>query len=143
MLGTTNVFLKLKEEGKLNFTEPLKDFIPEFKDERIRLSDLLTHTSGIRGWIPNRDELAAPDLLKAIIGLPVTDEFKTKMRYADTNFILLGLVLEKIYGLPVQDIIMQEIILPAKLKETTFHPKASECVPTALTEKGKCYEDCT
>ena len=137
VLGTTNVFLKLKEEGKLNFTEPLKDFIPEFKDERIRLSDLLTHTSGIRGWIPNRDELAAPDLLKAIIGLPVTDEFKTKMRYADTNFILLGLVLEKIYGLPVQDIIMQEIILPAKLKETTFHPKASECVPTALTEKGK------
>lgn len=65
VLGTTNVFLKLKEEGKLNFTEPLHEFIPEFKDDRIRLSHLLTHTSGIRGWIPNRDELAAPDLLKS------------------------------------------------------------------------------
>ena len=95
VLGTTNVFLKLKENGKLNFTEPLKQFIPEFKDERVRLSHLLTHTSGIRGWIPNRDQLSASELLKAIISLPVTDEFETKMRYADTNFILLGLVLKK------------------------------------------------
>lgn len=140
VLGTTNVFLKLKEEGKLNFTEPLHEFIPEFKDDRIRLSHLLTHTSGIRGWIPNRDELAAPDLLKAIVGLPVTDEFETKMRYADTNFILLGLVLEKIYGLPVQDIIMQEIILPAKLKETMFRPQACDCVPTAFTEQGRLLQ---
>lgn len=140
VLGTTNVFLKLKENGKLNFTEPLKQFIPEFKDERVRLSHLLTHTSGIRGWIPNRDQLSASELLKAIISLPVTDKFETKMRYADTNFILLGLVLEKIYGLPVQDVITKEIILPAQLKETTFHPNPTDCVPTAFTEDGNLLQ---
>ena len=90
VLATENVLLKLYDQGKLSFNEPLQEFIPEFKDSRVRLFHLLTHTSGIRGWIPHRDELNHDDLLNAIIHLPVTDEFNTKMRYADTNFILLG-----------------------------------------------------
>lgn len=140
VLGTTNVFLKLYQEGELNFTEPLKEFLPEFKDENVRLFHLLTHTSGIKGWIPNRDELPAPDLLKAIVGLPVTEEFETKMRYADTNFILLGLVLEQIYHQNVHQVIKDEIIKPAHLKGTTFQPNAKECVPTALTQEGELLQ---
>lgn len=96
VIATENVLLKLYDQGKINFSEPLHQFIPEFSDQRIRLFHLLTHTSGIRGWIPNRDQLDHDQLLDAIIHLPVTDEFKAKMRYADTNFILLGLVIKKI-----------------------------------------------
>ena len=140
VLGTTNVFLKLYQDGKLNFTEPLNKFIPEFKDERIRLFHLLTHTSGIMGWIPNRDELSAPDLLKAIINLPVTEEFETKMRYADTNFILLGLVLERIYHQSVHQIIREQVIRPAHLENTTFHPVAEDCVPTAMLSNGEILQ---
>ncbi|MBD5430425.1 serine hydrolase domain-containing protein [Lactobacillus sp.] len=140
VLGTTNVFLKLYQEGKLNFTEPLNEFIPEFRNDKIRLSHLLTHTSGIMGWIPNRDELPAKDLLKAIINLPVTEEFETKMRYADTNFILLGLVLEKIYHKSVHQIIKQQIIYPAKLEHTTFNPVPLDCVPTAILSNGEILQ---
>ena len=140
VLGTTNVFLKLYQDGKLNFTEPLNKFIPEFKDERIRLFHLLTHTSGIMGWIPNRDELSAPDLLKAIINLPVTEEFETKMRYADTNFILLGLVLERIYHQSVHQIIREQVIRPAHLENTTFHPVIEDCVPTAMLSNGEILQ---
>lgn len=132
MLATENVMLKLYDQGKLNFTEPLKEFVPQFKDERIRLFHLLTHTSGIRGWIPHRDELNHDELLNAIINLPVTDEFEHKMRYADTNFILLGLVIKKIFGLPVQEAAMQEVIKPMKLQHTTFHPDFTDCIPTAI-----------
>lgn len=140
VLGTTNVFLELYQSGKLNFSEPLQEFLPEFKDSRIRLNHLLTHTSGIRGWIQNRDQLSAAELLKAIIGLPVTAEFEKKMRYADTNFVLLGLVLEKIYGHPVQDVITDQVIKPMGLKEMTFTPDAKECVPTALLADGKVLQ---
>ncbi|MBP2057852.1 CubicO group peptidase (beta-lactamase class C family) [Lactobacillus colini] len=140
VLGTTNVFLKLYQDGVLNFTEPLNDFIPDFKDRRVRLFHLLTHTSGIKGWIPNRDQLPAPELLKAIINLPVTEEFETRMRYADTNFILLGLVLEKIYHQSVQQVIKEQVIYPAKLKNTTFNPVAGDCVPTALLVNGKILQ---
>ncbi|MCX8725281.1 serine hydrolase domain-containing protein [Lactobacillus sp. B4007] len=130
VLITENILLKLYQKGKLNFTEPLTDFIPEFKDPRVRLFHLLTHTSGIRGWIDHRDQLNHDELLNAIIHLPVTDEFEHKMRYADTNFILLGLVVKKIYGRPVQDVGMSEIITPMDLPDTTFSPVKNNCVPT-------------
>ncbi len=132
MLATENILLKLYDDGKLNFTEPLQDFIPQFADPRVRLFHLLTHTSGIKGWIPHRDQLNHDQLLKAIIHLPVTTEFEHKMRYADTNFILLGLVIKKIFGAPVQDVAMKEIIKPMNLTHTTFHPDPSLCVPTAI-----------
>lgn len=110
---TENILLKLYQDGQLNFTEPLHDFIPEFKDERVRLFHLLTHTSGIRGWIEKRDQLSRDELINAIIHLPVTDEFEHKMRYADTNFILLGLVVKKIFGQPVQEVGQKLIIEPS------------------------------
>lgn len=129
---TENILLKLYQEGQINFTEPLHDFIPEFKDTRVRLFHLLTHTSGIRGWIDHRDQLTHDELINAIIHLPVTDEFERKMRYSDTNFILLGLVIKKIYNQPVQLVGQKEIIAPLKLRNTTFKPQKELCVPTAL-----------
>lgn len=132
VLVTENILLKLYQDSKLNFTEPLNDFIPEFTDKHVRLFHLLTHTSGIRGWIDHRDQLSHDELIDAIIHLPVTDEFQHKMRYADTNFILLGLVIKKIFGQPVQKVGMNEIIKPMGLTETSFHPNKSNCVPTSL-----------
>lgn len=137
VLGTTNVFLKLYEAGKINFSEEVASFLPDFKDKRVRISHLLTHTSGIRGWIPNRDQLNAEELIKALVRLPVTEEFDKKMRYADTNYILLGLILETIYHKPVQQIIEQEIIAPTGLQNTTFNPEPAVSVPTALLPNGQ------
>lgn len=134
VFGTTNVFLKLYQEGQLNFTEPVQQFIPEFKDQRVRIFHLLTHTSGIRGWIPHRNELTRKQLLEAIINLPVTDEFETKMRYADTNFILLGLILKKIFHSPVQNVINTQIIEKMPYNELTFHPNAQDSIPTAYVD---------
>lgn len=139
VIATENVLLKLYDQGKLNFTEPLIKFVPEFKDPRIRLFHLLTHTSGIRGWIDHRDELDHDALLKAIVNLPVTDEFETKMRYADTNFILLGLVIKAIFNKPVQTVAMEQVIKPMGLKYTSFHPNPDNCVPTAIVN-GKMLQ---
>lgn len=139
MLATENILLKLYDDGKLNFTEPLRDFVPQFADPRVRLFHLLTHTSGIRGWIPHRDQLNHDQLLNAIIHLPVTDEFEKKMRYADTNFILLGLVIKKIFGAPVQEVATKQIFEPMKLTHTTFRPNPKTCVPTAIHD-GKVLQ---
>lgn len=136
VLGTTTVFLQLYEQGRLNFTEPLQQFIPTFKDKRVRLSHLLTHTSGIRGYIENRDQLDAQELIAALIDLPVTAEFDKKVRYSDTNFILLGLVLEVLFDKPVWQIITEQVITPMNLQATTFYPDKNNCVPTTMQEDG-------
>ncbi|MDF7638763.1 serine hydrolase [Lactobacillus sp. ESL0791] len=132
VLATENILLKLYDQGKINFTDPLDKFIPEFKDPRVRLFHLLTHTSGIRGWIPHRDQLSHDKLINAIISLPVTNEFTSKMRYADTNFILLGLVVKNIFRQPVQQVAMREVFKPMGLTQTSFTPKKEHCIPTAL-----------
>ncbi|WEV40542.1 serine hydrolase domain-containing protein [Lactobacillus sp. ESL0681] len=135
VLATENILLKLYDQGKINFSEPLHDFIPEFSDKRVRLYHLLTHTSGIAGWIPNRDQLTHDDLLDSLIHLPVTSEFEHKMRYSDTNFILLGMVITKIYGQSIQDVAMKEIFAPMGLKHTTFSPIKKDCVPTTSNDQ--------
>ena len=141
VLATGAVLLKLYEEGRVSFDDRLTKYVPEFGDDRVRLWHLLTHTSGIRGWIPNRSSLSGEDLLKAIVGLPVTDEFESVVRYADTNFVLLGLVVERILGQPVQMAAADMIFRPAGLTETTFHPNRQECVPTVkdLVLMGQAY----
>lgn len=132
VLGTLNVLLQLYQTGRLSFAEPLHDFIPAFKDRRVRLFHLLTHTSGIRGWIPHRNRLSGPELLQALIHLPVTDEFAKRMRYADTNFILLGLVAESFFHRPIQSLVQEKILLPMHLQSTSYYPDPRRCLPTAL-----------
>ncbi|GHV97534.1 esterase [Lactobacillus nasalidis] len=134
VLATTALALQLKEAGAISFEDPLSKYVPEFRDDRVQLKHLLTHTSGIRGWIENRSALSGPELMKAIVNLPVTSEFNHVVRYADTNFVLLGLVLERLLGQPVQDLASQRIFAPAGLTETTFAPPKDECVPTELVD---------
>lgn len=134
VLGTLNVALQLREEDRLNFNEPLTQFVPEFGDSRVRLFHLLTHTSGIKGWIPHRNSLNGDQLMHAIVGLPVTKEFGKLMRYADTNFILLGLALERILGQPIQDLVQDRVLAKEPLQATSYHPQKEDCVPTAFVE---------
>ncbi|CCK85328.1 Beta-lactamase [Lactobacillus equicursoris DSM 19284 = JCM 14600 = CIP 110162] len=132
VLATTPLVLQEVEAGRMAFSDPLQKFIPEFQDRRVEIRHLLTHTSGIKGWIPNRDRLSGEELASAIISLPVTSEFNRVVRYADTNFVLLGLALERLTGQPVQELAMERVIQPMGLTETTFDPPKAECVPTEL-----------
>ncbi len=131
VLATENILLQLVDQHQLTFDTPLQTFLPEFPDRRIKLAHLLTHTSGIRGWIPHRNQLSHDELLQAIMQLPVTSEFNTKMRYADTNFILLGQVIKVIFGQPIQTV-AQMLFNQMGMDHTSFHPRADTCIPTAV-----------
>lgn len=130
VLGTTTVLLHLIEQNKLQFTSKVADYLPQFTDRRINLTHLMTHTSGIRGYIPNRDQLSASQLLKAIQQLPVTAEFEQVVRYTDTGPILAGLIIEQLYQQPVQTVIEQKVLQPLGLMTATFQPEARKCVVT-------------
>lgn len=130
VMGTVPLILKMLDEKLINLHDPIKKYLPEFTDSRIELFHLITHTSGIHGFIPDRDEMNGEELLQAMLKLPVTNTFNKKVVYTDTGLIFLGLVIEKFYKMPVQDAIMKYIIEPEGLKETTFEPDKKLCVPT-------------
>ncbi|MDO4912102.1 MAG: serine hydrolase domain-containing protein [Lactobacillus sp.] len=135
---TTQLVLEQVELGNLDFNDPINKYLPAFSDHRVQIRHLLTHTSGIRGWIPNRDQLNHDELINALINLPVTDEFDTFMRYSDTNFILLGLILKQICGKSVQEL-GSDLFKRMGFAQTCFHPDPAETIPTAV-ENGHAFQ---
>ncbi len=139
VMGTVPLIIKLLNEKKISLHDPIKKYLPEFSDERVELFHLITHTSGIKGFIPNRDELSCDELIYALEKLPVTDNFNKKVVYTDTGLIFLGLVIEKMYQMPVQDAIMKYIVEPEGLTSATFDPEPSRCVPTYPVDGQMLY----
>lgn len=140
VLGTTNVFLKLKEDDKISFDQTVHEFLPEFANEQVTIADLLTHSSGIKGFIENRDELDADQLRDAIIHLPVTDDFRRVVKYSDTNLIILGFILEAIFEVPVWQVIEEQILEPLNLRATTFYPNPEWSIPTTIQPDGSLLQ---
>jgi Beta-lactamase class C and other penicillin binding proteins len=139
VMGTVPLILKMLDEKLINLHDPVKKYLPKFSDKRVELFHLLTHTSGIHGYIPNRDSLNSDELIQALLKLPVTDTFNKKVVYTDTGLIFLGLIIEQFYHMPVQDAIMKYIIEPEGLKDATFDPDPNRCVPTYVVD-GKMLQ---
>ena len=124
-VGTLAAFLY--EQDKLELDLPLQHYYPAFHREDVTLRQLLTHTSGLDPFIPNRDQLAAPELKAALNHLIVLED-KT-FRYTDVNFLLLGFMLEEIYGQSLDQIFQSQIFQPWGLAKTSFGPVPG-AVPT-------------
>jgi len=130
VMGTVPLILKLIDEKKIRLHDPIKKYLPQFKDNRVEIFHLLTHTSGIAGYIPDRDQLDDQQLIDALFTLPVTNNFNKKVVYTDTGMIFLGLIIEKIYQKPVQNVIQSFVRNEWNLSDTTFSPEISRCTPT-------------
>ena len=135
-VGTLAAFLY--EQDKLELDLPLQHYYPAFHREDVTLRQLLTHTSGLDPFIPNRDQLTAPELKEALNHLKVLED-KT-FRYTDVNFLLLGFMLEEIYGQSLDQIFQSQIFQPWGLTETGFGPVPG-AVPTVRGVKDGQVHD--
>ena len=77
-VGTLAAFLY--EQGKLELDLPLQHYYPAFHQEDVTLRQLLTHTSGLDPFIPNRDQLTAPELKSALNHLTVLEDRPSAIR---------------------------------------------------------------
>ncbi|WP_179395094.1 serine hydrolase domain-containing protein [Lacticaseibacillus absianus] len=140
VMGTTMVFLQAWAEGRLTPDTPLRAILPAFP-HATTFRQALTHTSGLAGYIPHRDTLAAPALQTALLTqLQVTAAVDRAVVYRDVNLLLVGWALEKVYCAPIQLLIRRRVLSPLGLMSATFNPEAARCVPTsydALTQTLK------
>lgn len=131
VICTTSVVLKLWEQGKLELNGPLQNYLPQFQNEQITLRHLLTHTSDIQTWIENRNQLSAQELRAAYLTLQPGKALGEKVCYTDAGMILLGFMLEEIYGRPVVEIFQKEVLTPLHMVHSQFPPiKYPLIVPT-------------
>lgn len=133
VIGTVPVIAMLLQKGQLRLDDPVKKYLPEFGDSRPTIRNLLTHTSGISGYIPHRNELGPAELKHAFLTMMHVDSaFNRQIRYADVNFLYLGWIIEKLCGAPVQDVITEWVLRPLQMTGATFQPTPAECVPTEI-----------
>ena len=135
-VGTLCIFYL--QSGKLDLDEKFSTYYPEVADQTLTLRQLLSHSSGIDPFIPNRDDLDQAGLIAAINAIKVKDD--KPFLYTDINFILLGLMLEKVSGQTLDKLFDSEIFQPFGMSETGFGP-VDLAVPTVEGVPGGTVHD--
>lgn len=138
VVGVGTLCLFYLKAGKLDLDEKLSTYYPEVVDKTLTLRQLLSHSSGIDPFIPNRDDLDQAGLIAAINAIKVkTDK---PFLYTDINFILLGLMLEKVSGTTLDKLFDSEIFQSFGMFETGFGP-VDLAVPTVEGIPGGIVHD--
>lgn len=129
VVGTTAVALRLVDQGTLDLDAPVAQYLPAFSGgdkDLVTVRMLLDHTSGLRPFIPfyrlaaSREEAITELLADSLRRVPgATPE------YSDLNAILLGLVLERVGGLPLDSLVAREVAVPLGLASTRYRPPPS------------------
>jgi CubicO group peptidase (beta-lactamase class C family) len=128
VVGVGTLMMKLLHAGIFNLDDALQSHYSEWHEPTVSLRQLLTHTSGLDPFIPNRDQLDADQLRQAINHLRV-DQDKT-FHYTDVNFLLLGFMLEVHFGQTLADILDAHIFKPWGMLETGYQPLTPVVAPT-------------
>lgn len=138
VVATTSLVLRLLEDGKIELDQPLHKYLPEFENQTITLRHLLTHTSDIKTWIPNRDKLSQEELIAAYLKLEPGEQLGKEVKYTDAGTILLGLMLEKIYQETAVEIFQEQVLEPLGMMNSLFLPFPSKkIVPTEQLPSGE------
>jgi len=123
---TAASILQLEEGGKLKIGRPLSDYLPNAPHAReITLRQLLTLTSGLHDYLdgPEMDRLASHpisyrDLIARIAPLPLDFPPGSRWHYSNTDYLLLGKVIETVSGESYRDYLQRHIFDPLHMKDT-------------------------
>lgn len=133
VVGTVPVLLQLIQHNLVHLYDPITRYLPTVKVDQVTVRNLLTHTSGLHGYIPHRNQLTAAELKQAFLASQTSDDsLNRQIRYADVNFLYLGWIIERVTGLSVAKAIHQMVCEPLGMQATTYHPEISQSVPTAI-----------
>lgn len=130
ILVTSTLILKAIEKNKLSFDDTLDDFFENVPNDRkgITIKQLLTHTSGIIRC-PILEENAAKGreaVAEQIINNPLEYAPGASHIYSCNGMILLGYIVEKIYGKSLEEVFEKEIKTPLGYTRSKFNIEVDE-----------------
>jgi len=141
VVATTASMMRLVEQGKVRLNDKVTVYLPNFQRGKsdITVRMLLTHFSGMRPDVDLVPEWAGYEtgIEKALIDKPVAAPGE-RFIYSDINFVLLGEMVRRITGKPLDEFARDEIFLPLGMTESRFNPPASlrpRIAPTELYPK--------
>jgi N-acetylmuramoyl-L-alanine amidase len=136
MFATNFALMKLASEGKLDVEKPLFYYLPEFRGsgrEQRLVKDLLTHSAGYPAVVDfhrkdnkfgerffSQNSLRTKNLL--LTGVPFVAGRNVKHLYSDIDYMLLGVLVERISGMALDTYVESQIYQPLGLTHTVYNP---------------------
>jgi CubicO group peptidase (beta-lactamase class C family) len=141
---TAAAILKLAEEGKLSIDNPLAAYFPDYPNgKKITLRELLNQTSGLHNYTAHPDFMArvvhpiAPaDLISWFRDDPPDFPPGEQWEYSNTNYLLLGQIVEKVSGQSLSNFLKTRFFDPLGLHDTGVWVNAN---PPTQAAKGYAY----
>ncbi len=125
---------QLVEKGKLKYSDPLSKYFPDFPNaafaKKATIHHLLSHTSGVKeywtdeyekNWRNIRDN---KQMLPWVYKVGTDFEPGAKFHYSNSNFILAGLIVEKISGMDYYEYVRKHITGPLGMARTDFYMRS-------------------
>jgi CubicO group peptidase (beta-lactamase class C family) len=138
VVACTPAVMLLVERGQLSLADRVAKHLPEFTGdgkEDVTIRHLITHTSGLRPDISLRPDWSGYD---AAIKLSCAEKLATKpgekIVYSDTGPILLGEIVRRVSGKPLDQFLHAEVYEPLGMKDTGFNPPKERLSRVAPTE---------
>ena len=143
VIATATAVMRLVEKGKLDLDSPVVKYWPEFKrngKNGITVRHLLTHYSGLRPDLELKHEWSGrKDALRLVASEKPLSPPGTRFIYSDINFIILGELVQRISGQPLDAYCVIHIFKPLGMKNSLFNPPASlrsRIAPTARSPEN-------
>lgn len=140
-IATALCIMLLIEDGKLKVEDPIAKHLPAFarkETEDITVAQLLTHTGGFIADNPLKDYLDGKEKAwQNLYALKPIAPPGSKFTYSDVSYILLGSIVEKAGGTPLDVFAKKRIFDPLGMKETGYRPQGElkkRCAPTQERE---------
>lgn len=122
---TAVMIMQLVEEGKLSLDDRLQKFFPEIPNaDKITIRQLLTHQSGLYNytndlqWRSQRQYVSQKELIAVFAKQKPVFEPGAKTEYCNTNYMLLGYIVEAITGKNFNDNLQSRIVRKLGLRHT-------------------------
>jgi uncharacterized protein YbbC (DUF1343 family)/CubicO group peptidase (beta-lactamase class C family) len=138
VVATTTAVMQLIEQGRVRLNDPVASYIAGFErygKGGITVRHLMTHVSGLRPDVdlhPWQGYNTAIELAKEEVPASVPGE---RFVYSDINFFLLGEIVARVSGQPLDQYVQRHIFHPLGMADTGFNPPAEKRTRVAPTER--------
>jgi D-alanyl-D-alanine carboxypeptidase len=121
---TAAAVLLLQEDGKLSLNDKLAKYLPNLtRSNEVSIRQLLSHTSGYQDYWPQ--DYVPPFMLQPITAEKILDLWArkpldfdpgTRWQYSNTNYVIAGLIIEKVSGMPLLQFLQKRVFAPLGMK---------------------------
>ncbi len=135
VMATTQIALYALDRGQIFLEDPVSKYFSCSGEKRnITVFHLLTHTLGIGYKLLCSPGTTYGNVAEKILSIPQDIPVGSDVRYSCPGFILLGKILETVYGAGLNDLFRKLVALPVGLDDTTFLPDRKKKIVNANTD---------